>query len=532
MQSYLKDNLIFIILFIVFALFYYDSVLQKGPTNVHTWRQTDCLSITKHYAEGASFFQPEMHIQLADDNTSGKTAGEFPILYFIVGMLWKLFGESYLIYRLFYLLILFAGTLAFFNSIKLLLKSRNWALFVSLLLFTSPVYVNYGISFLTDVPAFAFVLIAFYYFLQYKRKEKDKLFIIAMIFFALAGLIKVSSLIGFLFLFGIFIIELFPLKTLSKSKLFTHTKTEWIGFSMVLVLVFSWYLYASYYNDIHGFKYTFNSVHPMWLIKEGKVSYVVSNFKNFVTHAFYSRPVLYGFLFIGFFNLLLWKKIPIFAYLANVIIIIGSVSYFILWGPLMGHHDYYYVSLLILLPGIFLPFIWYLKMNHTEIFYSNKIKWFLTFFLFFNFMYCLNVTKIKTDTSNFGISPMIGNHEFVGLMKWTNHDYNKNFKIFEEMKPLLDSIGVKPDDRVLVMTDGSFNRTLFLMDRKGWTNFKKYSKAAEIKELINKGAKYVFISEKELEKNKFMAPFLHEQIGSFKGVKIYSLEISNNSESE
>src|SRR6187402_1514091 len=117
--AFFKTSFVFILLFIVCAYFYYDSVLDKGPLNMHIWRQADCLSISHNYANGASFFYPEMHCQLADKNTSGKTAGEFPIIYFIIGGIWKLIGESYLSYRLFDLAILFLGTFSFYKGLKL-----------------------------------------------------------------------------------------------------------------------------------------------------------------------------------------------------------------------------------------------------------------------------------------------------------------------------------------------------------------------------------------------------------------------------
>ena len=52
---FFKSDLMFVLLFAVFAAFYYDTVLDKGPLNVHLWRQTDCLSMTENYANGAAF---------------------------------------------------------------------------------------------------------------------------------------------------------------------------------------------------------------------------------------------------------------------------------------------------------------------------------------------------------------------------------------------------------------------------------------------------------------------------------------------
>lgn len=519
--SFVKTDFLFVLIFIVFAAFYYDSVLEKGPLNSHLWRQTDCLSIAHHYAEGANFFSPEMHIQLSDDNTTGRTAGEFPILYFIVGMLWKLLGESYLVYRLFYLLILFAGLFSFYKSLRILFNDSYWAIVISLLLFTSPVYVVYGISFLTDVPAISFVLIALYFLLQYYRKKLLKLFYVSMGFFALAGLIKVSSLIAFIFLFIILIIESFSIKSLENRKLFNRPKYEWIGFISVILLVFTWYYYANYYNSLHKFWYTFNNVYPFWRNNDGEFEYLAMGIKNFTSTVFFSRPILYAFLFIGIVNLSLWKKIPLLAYLSNIIIIFGSILYFILWMPLMGNHDYYYSALLILFGGILVPFVWFIKANYLALFKGYRLKIFLGIFLVFNFLYCLNVTKLKTLAQQ-GTFIMVGNHEFVSEMKLTNLDFSVNWKRFEQMRPYIRSIGIKKEDKIISFPDKSLNTSLYLLNQKGWTNFISYDKEG-IEKLIDKGAKYLFISDEKLLNEEYLTPFLSDQIGTFKDIKVYML---------
>jgi hypothetical protein len=352
-----NDNLLFFLAFVIFSMFYYDGVLDKGPLNVHIWRQTDCLSITRNYAEGASFLNPEMDVLFADDLTSGKTAGEFPILYYFVGKVWSVTGESILFYRVFYLSILFAGVFAFYNTLKLVFQNKVWPFIMALLLFTSPVFVTYGVSFLTDAPAFCFVLIALFFITKYHITSKEKFLYLAMLFFALGGLIKVSSLIAFFFILFIFIFEAILKKpTLYKTYFFKRNWKEFLGFGLVFLSLFIWYYYAHIYNQNHGFKYTFNSIHPLWKASPEELKTLPKGLKNFVSIVFFSRPILYLFLFIGIFNLFLYKKLPLIAYLANLLIILASITYFILWAPLLGIHDYYYIALLILFVGIFIPF--------------------------------------------------------------------------------------------------------------------------------------------------------------------------------
>lgn len=521
-RSFLKGDMPFILLFVVFAIFYYHSYLNKGPLNVHLWRQTDCLSITHFYKEGVPFFQPEMYIQLADNNTSGKTAGEFPLLYYIVGKLWRIFGESYLSYRLFYLLILFAGTYAFYKTIYSVFGDRFWATGLALLLFTSPVYVNYGISFLTDVPAISFILIALFFLQEYARRKKWIPFVLSMAFFVVAGLIKVSSMIAFLYLFFIFLLEIFPVKSLGKQKLF-HTRTfEFAEFLLVFLLIFAWYVYAHHYNKLHGLNYTYNNIYPFWKIKGNEIHSLFRNIKNFTSLVYFSRSVLYTLIAVGIVNFLLVNKIPLFAFLANIVIILGSVMYFVLWAPLMGVHDYYFAALLILFLGTLLPFLWYVKKNHPDWLKNPKIRILFGVFLLYNFIYCYQVTELKTFAEK-GRYVLVGNNHFVGFMKWSNRDVREKWKRFEEMRGYLRDLGITREDKVISLPDKSFNVSLYLMGQKGWTDFMNYSKPEDIMGLVRKGAKYLFIADPALLRQDLVKPFISDQIGNYKGIYIFKL---------
>ena len=261
---------------------------------------------------------------------------------------------------------------------------------------------------------------------------------------------------------------------------------------------------------------------PIWLNKNDEIITLVKDVKNFTSYVFFSRAMLIAFFTISIVNLTLWKKIPPLAYLSNIIIIIGSVIYFLLWAPLMGVHDYYYVALLILFPGILLPFIWHIKINHPAIFSSFRLKFLLGLFLAINFFYCLSVIKLKTSARK-GYYPMVWNSDFVESMKYTNYEVDANWNRFVRMKPYIRQIGVKKDDLIISLPDGSFNKSLYLVGQKGWTDYTKLRTQNDIKNLINHGAKYLFISDTELLKADYLAPFLTEKAGSFEGVEIFRL---------
>lgn len=518
-----RGEILFIFLLTSVCFLHYDGLLKTSPSNTHLWRQTDCLSITRNYSEGAFFFAPEMDILLADDLQTGKTAGEFPILYWLVGKYWQAFGESHFAYRLFYLLILVAGLFAFFKSLKIIFKSNFWSITITLLLFTSPTLINYGVSFLTDAPAFCFILIALHFLLHYFKSYKKKYLFITLSFFALAGLIKISSLIALVFICFIFFLELLGVKTYQKRALFKRNVFEWLGFAGVFLIIFAWYWYASYYNQIHGFKYTFNSVYPFWLTDQYDLEVLFSDIKNYSSLVFMSREFLFLVLASIAFLLFQYKKIPLFAYLANIVVFIGGIIYFLLWFPLLGVHDYYYVALLIIVPATLVPLLWFLKTRQPKIYSSKILKVIFSLFLIYNLAYATEVMQLKkgVEQENYTV---LSNEKFIAHMNWTNWKVYYKTKRFERISSFLKVHSIGESDRVISIPDKSFNVSLYLMNRRGWTNFINFDSSEEIEKLIEKGnAKYLFVSDSTYLKKEFLQPFLRNSVGSFEGIEVYKL---------
>jgi hypothetical protein len=64
------------------------------------------------------------------------------------------------------------------------------------------------------------------------------------------------------------------------------------------------------------------------------------------------------------------------------------------------------------------------------------------------------------------------------------------------------------------------------MDQKGFTNLYYYDKSLGEKTAIYKlkGAKYLILSEPDLMQDSTLAPYLKNQIGEYKNIKIFELE--------
>lgn len=509
----------FVLFYLILSWLFFGGIFLEGPVNMHVWRQGDSLSLTMKFYEGASFWEPQMHGLWGDNYTSGRSAGELPILYFIVAQLWKIFGVSYFVYRLFFFLILTVGIFAFYRSLKLVFKNELWATSLSLLLFSSPAFAVYSVSFITDGPAFSFNLIALYFLTRFAIDQRQSFFWWAMCFFALAGLVKVSALIIFVFLGFIFLLERFPVRSLGERKLFPDWKLG-VGFLVALTIIFSWYVYAHFYNIDSGYKYTFNSVYPVWNLKGAEGMTLLNDIKITTSRVFFSRPMILVIFFLFLFNLTLYRKLPAIAYFSNSIIFIGVVIYFLLWAPLMGVHDYYFVAVLAVFPGVVLPFIYYLCRQQPDLFEGKYTRNALYVFLAFNFIIALSTVKLKTTAKKGDY--VIMESAFVNRMKWFNNDGDK-WRHMEVLGKKMDDMGVQKPDKIICLSDNSFNASLFLMGRDGWTNFEPIRNVERIDFYRSKGAKYLVIRDSDKGDYLFLEPIITKEIGRSGDVAIYKL---------
>lgn len=520
-----KADLIFLLLFAILAILFYDSFLTKGPFNNHAWRQTDCLSLSHFYKEGASFFSPEMHNQLADGLTTGKSAGEFPILYYIVGKAWSLTGESFLTYRLIWLAIVFFGIFAFYKALRLLWGDWFWSTSLSLLLFCSPLFVAYGVSFLTDAPAFCFALVSGYFLVRYYRFRKWQSFAWFVFFFTLVGWLKISSLIGVIFVCGIYIFEIIPpIRARLKTKLYLGNWKEGIGLLIGFLLIFVWYYYARQYNLKHGFHYTFNNIFPFSLMSRKDIEDMKTVIWDLTSFQFFSRSILVLLALVGITNLSLWKKMSLTAYLSTPIILFGCCVYFYLWAPLLGVHDYYWIALLILMLAILIPFINVLNVHYNKIFSHWILKSVFALFLVYNLIDSYHITRFRT-LNKYGDQVRQINDTLFIKMEALNGAH-VHLDQFEELQPMMRAIGISPNDKVISIPDPSFSISLYLMNQKGWSASRGYEDADYIKHLIKeKGAKFFVINNHEVQESEFIAPFLGEKILTHYEVEVFRTKL-------
>src|SRR5690554_210987 len=528
-KAFRKYGLLVLILFTMSLGYQYHKVLFLKPQSIHQWRQADCLSITKNYEESLNFFQAEIHNFISDGESSGKTAGEFPALYYFMGVLWSVFGESTALYRLFVLLLFFVGLAALYDLSRMLIKNNFWAYFIVILVFTSPVLVYYANNFLTNVPAISLVFIGWRYLFIYFKKQKTRQLIFAVLAFSLAALLKMTAAISIISLFGILLFETIGIRVDTKKTLFPKRIKAFGIFLFGFLLIFLWYWYAEYYNNLHGGKYTFNWIWPLWKMSSDEIDRVLYFGKKIIINQSFYKYILMVIAAMAVYLMYNYKRNLRLFNLLLPIISIGVLLYVLLWFNAFDEHDYYIINLQLLPIFIITGFFTYLSKNKKEILQSKKIKIIATCFLGLNFLYAANNISYRYGSElTHKLKPGKAFMNEFELGHWSYLGFNNAFKDLKGMRDYLKETEVEKDDLIIFLPDESFNISLYLLDQKGWTGFQVHNKTDIWQKIKEKNVQYLFLGNEQIINEAYLKPFLKYPIGKYKEISIYDISKLKN----
>ncbi len=482
---------------ILIAIFYgYPRIFDYTPRGQHDWRQTDCASLAlNYYQDGMDFTKPRVHHNLG---RGGHAVGEFPILYYITASLYHVFGANEGIFRVLNLLIFWLGLLALHRWIKEETQNIWFALGVPLLLFTSPIIGFYSFNFLSNAPAFGLVLMAWYSFYHFYKTQKDKWLYISMLFFLFAGLLKVTALISYVALLGMFGLEFIGVLNLnSTEKLFQSKWKQIIPFALVLVGVVVWYLVAMDYNETYQTNYFSTRTWPFWDMTWEDIEFAID--RTFV-HFFptYYHPLVHALfgsilIFIAFtpksHNPLLYGVMLVSAF--------GIFLFYIIWGFAFINHDYYIINLLIV-PVIGL--VLFTKFVAEE-FGEQANHWIVGLgiagFIAFNALHTKTYITDSYQNENYYINPAF----------YTT-----------ELKEFLKEQDIQYPTRVLSTPDKSPNISLYHLNLKGWTDlYNAGFDSTNVTMFAQWNAEYLVISDKTYLEKPELQPVLEYPIGNVKG---------------
>jgi hypothetical protein len=494
----------------ILAYFYnYHNTLTIRPQGPHLWRQSDCLSFTGSFYHGeADFFHPRIY-NLLNDN-EGKSMSEFPIVYYTVAQLWKIFGKHEWIYRLINFIISVLGMSAVFKMIESRIRDSFWSLFTALLLFTSGIYVYYTLNFLSNITAFNLVLIGWYFFFRFEATGKNIPLYLSFGFFLLAGLLKISSAMSYIAIGTVFLLEWSGLKTFNKSRrIFPQPLAVIIPALLIAGIWVTWYLYAHRYNEQGNSGVFLVGILPIWKENITKFKDIIDKiWKIGVPEYFYPRTQLLFILMLTGLVFLARKTAPL---LNTIVLLLGLafVSFILLFFGALDFHAYYVIDLLI--------FAVFILFTFTETVLKTRIGEAI-----------LNSYLTKALALVFLIVNI--NHTVGRLNDYYNGWWNQKHKTelygYDDIEPYLDSIGITRDQKVITLNDNTINASLYLMDRKGWTGYGTNMKDSnQVAGRISMGAAWLMVHNSFPEGPEYShwKYFIKGQAGEHENIKIYRI---------
>jgi 4-amino-4-deoxy-L-arabinose transferase-like glycosyltransferase len=519
-----KSDLLFILVILCVALLYgYHNIFFHHPSYHHLWRQSDCLSITmNYYMDDRNFFEPAIHL-VGEKAKDGRTISEFPIIYFSVAQLWKIFGHHEFIFRLINVLIVFSGLFCLYRFARELLGDTFWAILIPIFLFTSPVLGFYTNSFLADAPALGLAMIAGYFFWKAFSLEKKRWYWISFLFFLLAGLIKLSSLMIF---FAFLIIQVYILIFRRKEKSWFNQVSLLIPYFVVAILIFAWYSYVRYYNSHNIAGLFLQGILPIWAMDSAARSAMWTSLHKEMLPAFFSGTAALVNLLIFFSLVILIKKVNKYLFWLNILIFLGGIAFILLFFQVFNVHDYYLTNLLIFMPLPGIALLEMLKRNYPRIFRNVIFKGVIAVLVGI----LVYTASVQSRMKYYPHQPYVQKSLFISddmKTRWVMWvDYcSKFYQPLETINPYLRELGIKRNDLVYCTPDVTINASLYLMDQKGFTDFYFGSLPEEERfaALKNQQVQYLVLLDTTFHRNPKFAPFLKRRIGTYKTVEIWDL---------
>jgi hypothetical protein len=490
-------------------VFDYPQTLLKPPQSVHNWRQCDGNSLAlNYYKNGMHFFQPETHMLYSDDYTTGYAApSETPILYYFVAVLYKIFGYHEYLFRGLNLLIFFIGLFYLFRLADEVLDNHLYSIIVTALVFSSPVLIYYANNFLPNTAALSFSFIAWFYFYRYTRDHQTRTFLLSMLFFTVAGSLKITELTG-----PVIILILMVADHQGWANLHLKTKenrmVKLAALAGVFIAIAGWVFYAKYYNTVHNSVQFQTYTTAIWSISREDIALVLHNMKVLWYRDYFYPPTLWFMVLCLLLIPVFWKRADHLLKRVSLMLAGALIAFSLLWFHQLGDHDYFYTGFYVLPAFVFINFFTVLKGNN----FNRVADW--TVKIIFIGVVIMNVYYGKQRHS-------------LRYTSWMND--------FPQTKDLYtidaDEAGIGENERI-IFYPSRYIRPLYLMDRQGWVIQEHNEVNAQIEKRDStlmqtfhaNGARYFITNDIEsAAQYKPFAPYMKVLFRKFNSIYIFKI---------
>ncbi len=200
---------------IIISIFLHSMSIDKMPMSAFAWAHADHYALAQGFLDnGFDFFHPKtfsLNPGLPPENElldpQGVTASDFPLLHYVVAIMFKLTGiVSPTIYRIIVLLWSFVCFFMLYRSI-LYLKGKIYAFFICSFVFLQPCYSFYQDNFHVCATAYNTFVLGLSFLLYYLNNNSyKKKFYLGIIFLTLAALMRFIQIIPVIAILCTFIV--------------------------------------------------------------------------------------------------------------------------------------------------------------------------------------------------------------------------------------------------------------------------------------------------------------------------------------
>lgn len=468
----------------MFTYFNFWEILFWPPQGIHFMRQVDSLSFITYYMHtGNGLFEPGTFSLFSKD---GRTASEFPLIYYLMSFVWQAFGRQEFLIKLIHLTATTFGLWHLFLLAKRLTNHTITALCVVVFGFSSSVWIYYANNFLPDASALGLTFSGIYFFIKYIHTNQHRASVFAMLLFMCAALMKISY-----FIYPIALV-LYILWLDFRQPL----KHKWILLQFVAVtcIVLAWVIFASYYNSVnHG--YFLSRSKPIWSLDAETIKAVFKMITQYWSTWYYSPPQLIVFILVLFTGIYALKK-NYRILLIPFIMLSGAISFVLLFFHQFHNHDYYMLTIFPMALVMLIFVLQFITRNApffvllaSFIIVGGSGVWGATFAKNYVFWRYWNARENEIDQ-----------FAYVGVR-------------LKDARSVLDQYGIDKDAKFIYIKDPGVNGAPYYCNRFGWNIWDTTShRLSNIPTYISEGADYILLTDSVFISHPVLSQYLAKPV--------------------
>jgi hypothetical protein len=505
-SKYSKIFFSILALIILFSILSYVGVfkfIHERPNSIHHSSFCQRASIAQNYYEtDMNFFKPKINRFIEGE---GITGCEFPIIYYVVAILYKIFGFNEIFFKLIGIMLYITGSIAFLSLIKMYIKNFIVAVLIFMSVFMSPMIFYYMSAFNPDMPSLFLTLIAWYSFFKYLNGGKFYHFNFFLVWTTLACLLKVIAImqIGIVILIILlnyigFFKDKYPQLKANFWKLITKV-------IVCILIILSWYIYARWlvkHYNVNSF-----ALGVVMAKNANEVKEIFEYVKNLWLYQYYGYET-YVLLIAAFFgSLLLIKFSNRILLVITISYILGSIAYVTLFSVQFKHHDYYILPVL--------PTAFFLVLMLADILNAISKNKNQIIMIIFGIILIFNIKETIAKCKS---------HYEKRLFYEADYNASMFLRPYFDLETKLRKLNIKRSDKVISAFDNSFCSTLYLMNQTGEIIYPECKREDIERLLSHPDVKYLIVNDLEKLTSIYPVDLKNRLIGCHRGLLIYKLK--------